>query len=372
MSERLLSEIEQISQDFVASRVLISNSDLPLAQTDRLREDRAMRSKRFLVTCFTVIALAPAASAQTAWKMPRLADGRPDLQGVWENNSATPLERPKEFAGKPRLTDAEVQQLKQRAATIFGPESDAVFGDALYLALLDETRARRPSSTGSYSSNWLPERVFEARTSLIESPADGRLPPLTPEALRLSGSRSAGTPNNPASARELNLKDRCISYGVPDLWAAHMSFYRIVQTTETVAIQMERIHDVRIIPLDGRSKLSAVHRRYLGEPRGHWEGDTLVVETVNFHPDGNYLGGLLNQADHNMKLTERLTLQSADTLRYEFTVDDPTVWTSPWTGAIYWRRAKSEMYEYACHEGNYSLRGILSGARAAEGDRTDK
>ena len=328
-----------------------------------------MRS-RLLVTCVGVMTVCVASSAQTGWKTPRLADGRPDLQGVWENNSATPLERPKEFAGKPRLTEAEVEQLKQRAATVFGPESDAVFGDQLYLALLDATRSRQLGATGTYSSNWLPDRFFEPRTSLIESPADGRLPPVRPEALKARAARAAAAaaagPRGPASARDLSLQDRCISYGVPDLFAAYMSLYRIVQTPDTVAIEMEKIHDVRVIPLDARPQLAAVHRRYLGEPRGRWEGDTLVVETANFHPDGNYMGGLFRQSDHNLKLTERFTLQSADTLRYEFTVDDPTVWTAPWTAAIYWKRAKGEIYEYACHEGNYSLRGMLSGARADE------
>ena len=116
--------------------------------------------------------------------MPRLADGRPDLQGVWENNSATPLERPREFANKPRLQRERAGRPEARAGEVFGPEADAVFGDALYLALLDENRPRQLGATGTYSSNWLPDRFFEPRTSLIESPADGRLPPLTPEATR--------------------------------------------------------------------------------------------------------------------------------------------------------------------------------------------
>ena len=329
-----------------------------------------MRSRRLLTTAVTALALVAASQAQTRWQVPRLADGRPDLQGVWENNSATPLERPKEFAGKPRLTDTEVEQLKQRAASVFGPASDAVFGDALYLALLDQGRPRQLGATGTYSSNWLPDRFFEQRTSLIESPADGRLPPYTPEALKLRAARAAAAaavgPRGPASARDMSLQDRCISYGVPDLFAAYMSLYRIVQAPDTVAIEMEKIHDVRVIPLDGRTPLSPEHQRYLGEPRGHWEGDTLVVESANFHPDGNYMGGLFRQSDQNLRLTERFTLQDAETLRYEFTVNDPTVWTAPWTAAIYWKRAKGEIYEYACHEGNYSLRGMLSGARADE------
>ena len=247
--------------------------------------------------------------------MPRLADGRPDLQGVWENNSATPLERPRELAGKPLLSDAELERLKQRAAATFGAESDAVFGDALYLALLDENRPRQLGATGTYSSNWLPDRLFEHRTSLIESPADGRLPPFTPDAIKLRAGRAAAGPRPLESARDLSLQDRCISYGVPDLFAAYMSLYRIVQAPDSVAIEMEKIHDVRVIPLDGRPQLSSAHRHYMGEGRGRWEGDTLVVETANFHPAGNYMGGLFRQSDQNLRLTERFTRTGPDTMR---------------------------------------------------------
>ena len=307
------------------------------------------------------------AQGPTSWTVPRLADGRPDLQGVWENNSATPLERPRELAGKPLLSDAELERLKQRAAATFGAESDAVFGDALYLALLDENRPRQLGATGTYSSNWLPDRLFEHRTSLIESPADGRLPPFTPEAIKLRASRAAaGPPRRPQSAQDFSLQDRCISYGVPDLFAAYMSLYRIVQAPDSVAIEMEKIHDVRVIPLDGRPQLTSAHRHYMGDARGRWDGDTLVVETANFHPAGNYMGGLFRQSDQNLRLTERFTRTGPDTMRYAFTVDDPTVWTTPWTGVLYWRQARGEIYEYACHEGNYSLRGMLSGARADE------
>jgi hypothetical protein len=325
-----------------------------------------MPHRSLFATCAALVALAAVTSAQTGWKVPRLPDGRPDLQGVWENNSATPLERPRELADKPRLSDAEVAELRKKAGTLFGPESDAVFGDALYLALLDQNRPRQLGATGTYSSNWLPDRFFEPRTSLIESPSNGRLPPYTPEAINARAARVAGAVRLPASAKDLSLQDRCISYGVPDLFAAYMSLYRIVQAPDTVAIEMEKIHDVRIIPLDGRAHLSTVHRRYMGESRGRWDGDTLVVETRNFHPDGNYMGGLFRQSDQNLHLTERFTRVADDTMRYEFTVNDPTVWTAPWTAAIYWKKAKGEIYEYACHEGNYSLRGMLSGARADE------
>ena len=333
------------------------------------------RTACVVVTCLGVLAASALMDAQarrsapapaTRWTVPRLADGRPDLQGVWENNSATPLERPREFADRPRLTDAEVEALKQRAATMFGPEADAVFGDGLYLALLDASRPRQLGATGTYSANWLPDRLFETRTSLIESPADGRLPAPTPENAKLRAARAARALARPSSVTDMTLTDRCISYGVPDLFAAYMSLYRIVQAPDVVAIEMEKIHDVRVVPLDGRPPLSKAHRHYMGDARGRWEGDTLVVETANFHPAGNYMGGLLRVSDANLTLTERFTRVAEDTMRYEFTVTDPTVWSAPWTAVIYWKRANGEIYEYACHEGNYSLRGMLSGARADE------
>ena len=335
-----------------------------------------MYRRRLVVTAWMFVAAAgtlvaaqtlrSAPPASNGWTVPRLSDGHPDLQGVWENNSATPLERPREFANKPRLTDAEVEALKKRAGEVFGPDADAVFGDALYLALLDESRPRQLGATGTYSANWLPDRLFEARTSLIESPADGRLPPNTPAYTQARAARGAGPLGRPGSAADMTLTDRCISYGVPDLFAAYMSLYRIVQAPGVVAIEMEKIHDVRIVPLDGRPRLSNAHTQYMGDARGHWEGDTLVVDTANFHPAGNYLGGLVRMPDGNLSLTERFTRVANDSMRYEVTVTDPTVWTAPWTAVVYWTRAKGEIYEYACHEGNYSVRGMLSAARADE------
>ncbi len=306
------------------------------------------------------------AFAQKPWAVPRLASGRPDLQGTWENNSATPLERPAELAGKPLLSEDELTALKARAAQIFNPNADAVFGDALYLALLDDKRSRQLGATGTYSQNWVPDRYFERRTSLIEDPADGRLPPLTPQAVERRAARAAAQPPRPRAASDMAITDRCITYGIPDLFAAYMSVYRIIQTPDNVAIQMEKIHDVRMIPLDGRAHVSPAIRQYLGDSRGRWEGDTLVVETTNFPASGSPMGGYFRYSDEHLRLTERFTRVSDDTLRYEFTVDDPTVWTRPWTAAIYWKKSGGQIYEYACHEGNYSLRGMLSAARAEE------
>jgi hypothetical protein len=306
------------------------------------------------------------AIAQTAWTAPRLANGQPDLQGTWENNSATPLERPKELAGKPLLSDDEVAALQAKAAQVFGPEADAVFGDSLYLALLDDSRPRQTFVTGTYAQNWVPDRYFENRTSLIEDPPDGKLPPLTPEAVARRAAAATARPPRANGPGDFSLPDRCITYGIPDLFAAYMSVYRILQTNDHVVIQMEKIHDVRVIPLDGRPPLAPTFRQHLGDSRGRWDGDTLVVETTNFHTSGTPMGGYFRYADESLRLTERFTRVDADTLRYEFTVDDPTVWTRPWTAAIYWKKANGEIYEYACHEGNISMRGMLSALRAEE------
>jgi hypothetical protein len=324
-----------------------------------------MRSS-VLVTALATWLCAAQASAQTPWAVARLPSGRPDLQGTWENNSATPLERPPQLAGKPLLSEEELAALKARAAAVFTAEADAVFGDSLYLALLDENRPRQLGATGTYSQNWVPTRYFERRTSLIEDPADGRLPPLTPDATRRRAARAAAQPARARSASDFAITDRCITYGFPDLFAAYMSVYRIIQTPTDVVIQMEKIHDVRVIPLDGRAHVAPTIRQYLGDSRGRWDGDTLVVDTTNFQSSGSPMGGYFRFSDENLRLTERFTRVSDDTLRYEFTIDDPTVWTRPWTAAIYWKKSGGPIYEYACHEGNYSLRGMLSALRAEE------
>ena len=320
---------------------------------------------------------SPAAGGQAArtsqpsavWTAPRAADGHPSLEGVWENNSATPLERPAQLKDKPRLTDQELADMERRAKALFSPAAEATFGDTLYQTLLTNRTPTGLGSTGSYSQNWLPDRYFEHRTSLIVDPADGRLPPATPQGARSRTALVARFGRPAASAQDMTLPDRCIHYGFPDLFAAYMSVYRIVQTPEYVAIQMEKIHDTRIIPLDGRPHISSTMRQYLGDSRGRWEGDTLVVETTNFHPNGNPMGGYFTLSDQNLRLVERFRRTAADNLEYTFTVDNPTMWTKPWTAVIHWKPSKGEVLEYACHEGNYSLRGMLSALRAADGGR---
>jgi hypothetical protein len=332
----------------------------------------AFRRKELFFVLFIVAAL-PVVGAQqrvnqgpAAWTPPRAADGRPSLEGVWENNSATPLERPAQLKDKPRLTDQELADMERRAKALFSPSAEATFGDSLYQTLLANRTPAGLGSTGSYSQNWLPDRYFEHRTSLIVDPPDGRLPPPTPQGARSRTALVSRFGQPAASAQDMTLPDRCVHYGFPDLFAAYMSVYRIVLTPEYVAIQMEKIHDTRIIPLDGRRHLPSTMRQYLGDSRGHWEGDTLVVETTNFHPNGNPMGGYYTLSDQNLRLIERFRRTAADNLEYTFTVDNPTMWTKPWTAVINWKPSKGEVLEYACHEGNYSIRGMLAGARADE------
>jgi hypothetical protein len=338
------------------------------------------------VTLAQVAGQQPAAQSArnaraTGWVVPHTADGRPDLEGVWENNSATPLERPRQLADKPRLSDEELADFERRARSLFSPDAEAVFGDALYLTLLANTKPGGLGATGSYSQNWLPDRYFEHRTSLIVDPADGKLPAPTAAGAKARMAAAGRFGSVGDSAQDMSLQDRCIHYGFPDLFAAYMAVYRIVQTPQYVAIQMEKIHDTRIIPLDpsmssgspraqsrgdARAHLPSSMHQYMGDSRGWWEGDTLVVETTNFHPKGNPMGGYNVLSDENLRLTERFRRTADDTIEYTFTVDDPTMWTKPWTAMINWKRSRGELIEYACHEGNYSLRGMLSGARAEE------
>ena len=305
------------------------------------------------------------------WVAPRAADGHADLSGLWENISATPLERPAQFASTPLLSDAELKDLQARAARLFAPDQDAAFGDAFYTALLTDVNSGGRGA-GTYSANWLPSRVIERRTSLITDPPDGRLPPFTERYTQARAAAFAVRPRFVRGPEDMFVTDRCISYGIPDLFAAYMSVYRIMQSRDAVILTMEKIHDTRIIPLDGRPHISSKIRQYLGDSRGRWDGDTLVVETTNFHPNGNAMGGLFRVADQSLTLTERFTRSGPDAIAYEFTVDDPTVWTRKWSAMVPWTRARGNIYEYACHEGNYGMEGILAGARSQEGAKVTR
>ncbi len=261
--------------------------------------------------------------------MPRLSDGRPDLEGVWENNSATPLERPKQFAGKPRLSDEELATLERRAKTLFGPDAEATFGDALYTTLLADARPRGLGSTGSYSQNWLPDRYFEHRTSLIT---------IRPTAV-CRRSRHRSGPDAARRVREFGRvgakSRRCHSRIAASITASPTCLRRTWPFTgscshpttsrfrwkRSTTRASSRSRPLRIMP--------SSMQQYLGDSRGRWEGDTLVVETTNFHPNGNPMGGYSVLSDEKLRLVERFRRTADDTLEYTFTVDNPTMWTGP-------------------------------------------
>jgi hypothetical protein len=307
----------------------------------------------------------PAKTAAQTWTAPRTADGQPDLQGVWANNSATPLERPKVLLGRAFLTEAEVAALKKKAAELFdNGNSDAAFGDTVFesvLANVEGTKSGFKSvdgQTGDYSSVWTVARDWDNRTSLIIDPTDGRLPPMTPQAEEKQRARLAATQGRPSGPEDRSLSERCITYGSPQLVAGYQSYYQIVQAPTSVVILTEMIHDVRVIPIDGSQHLAPNIRTWTGDARGHWEGDTLVVDSTNFRP-----GAFRNVSTEKLHVVERFTRTGPDTLQWQLTIDDPGAWTKPWTATIPLRPSKKAIYEYACHEGNYGLTDILAGAR---------
>jgi hypothetical protein len=299
-----------------------------------------------------------------AWTPPRTPDGQPDLQGVWLINTAAPLERPKALEGRPFLTDAEVVELRNRAARIFGNgNSDFGGGDNLFLAALANVD-RYTSATSTENSGGMIEREFDNRTSLVIEPSDGRIPPLTPSARQRQDQTRAAGQHPPAGPEDLANSYRCITTGVPKLGglygAGHFSYYQILQAREYVVLATETIHDARIIPLDGRPHIPESIRQWNGDSRGRWEGSTLVVETTNFSPKSNFMGS----ADR-LHLVERFTRVAPDAINYEITISDETTWTKAWTAAVPMKRSVHRLYEFACHEGNdHVMRGMLAGARA--------
>jgi hypothetical protein len=312
-----------------------------------------------------------ASSAPRAWVQKRTPDGHPDFQGVWANNTVTPLQRPKQWEGKQRLTDAEVADLQKFAAQIVENDGDAQFGDGLILAVLD--RITNPKSydpgTGNYNQFWLVDRDWhDRRTALMTDPPDGKIPPLTPEAQKR---RAAEIDSRKVHAFEdpevFPLGERCVNFGIPRLQAGYNSYLQIVQSPGYVTIMNEMAHDARVIPLDGRPHLDGRLRVWNGDSRGHWEGDTLVIDTTNFSPKSDFMG-----SHENLRLTEKIRRDGPDILNYEFTVNDPTTWTAPWTAMIPLKLKNELIYEFACHEGNEAIPDMLRGHRFEEREAADK
>ena len=323
-------------------------------------------------------AATPAANAGSTWKVPRLPDGHPDLQGVWANNGVTPMTRPPQWKDKASLTDQEVQELKGLVAQYVSSGGDAVFQNFVQLALdMKEKGGYQPTSydatTGNYNQFWMAERDWDTRTSLVTDPADGQIPPLTAEGQARRGrggrgGRGAGPvvvgsetgPRGRADGPEDRpLSERCVSYGAPRTGAGYDSYFQIVQSPETVVVLQELIHDARIIPMNSQPHLAKTVRQLHGDSRGHWEGDSLVIETTNYT---NGFQGSTNE----IRLVEKYTRVSEDWINWELTLNDPSTWTRPWTFMIRLKRSEDQLYEYACHEGNYAMVGILAGARADE------
>ena len=314
-----------------------------------------------LLVCFSAPAEAQAAKN---WTAPLTSDGHPDLQGIWLNKSATPIERPKQLEGRQFLTDDEVAELQQRADRIFKDgRSDAATGDAVFLAALADTQTfKSATSTGDSSGV---DREFDNRTSLISDPPDGKMPPYTPAGRqrRTAYIAAAAGANAPARPQDLTLEQRCLSLGIPrlggNIGAGLMGYYQIVQTPDSVLFFMEAYHDIRVIPLDGRPHLPPDIGTWEGDARGHWDGNTLVVDTTNFSNQTNFLG-----AGADLHLIERFTRVAADEIRYEITIDAPGTWVRPWTVMIRLKTTEEKIFEFACHEGNAPImETMLSGVR---------
>jgi hypothetical protein len=286
--------------------------------------------------------------------------GDPDLQGVWSNATTTPLQRPDRWKGRDRLTKEEIAELDK--ATDVGTDARAERGTAADVG-------------GAYNRFWWERGYSDGRTSLIYDPPDGRIPQLTPEAQkradeerRLQQTNEGGRGEGEfAGPEDLALYTRCVVRApLPRTSTGYNNNYQVVQMPGYVAILQEQMHETRIIPLDGRPHLNSSVRQWLGDSRGRWEGDTLVVETTNFT---DFEGMSFQGSTKDMKLTERFRRVDEDTIEYKFTVEDPKTWTRPWSAMIEFKNLAGRgdlLFEYACHEDNYGMYGILSGARHKE------
>jgi len=348
----------------------------------------ARYSTSFLALCFAGASVGVSASSAAAqappsdgqqWVMPRTPDGRPDLQGNWSNATITPLGRPSGVG--PVLTPDEVAEIEGRreeyieeftATSDPDREAPAVGGVRTGDLRFDAASG----GTGGYNYVYIDggDRVAiyngELRSSLVTNPADGRIPAVTSEARQRSAerrelNRQFGAFDNPENRP---LSDRCLmSFGsnagppmLPNYF--YNNNYTIVQTADHIMIMTEMVHDVRIIRMGERVPLPEHVRPWMGDSWGHWEGDTLVIETTNLHPLQRFRG---NSSD-NLKVIERLTRVDQSTINYEFTIVDPETYTAEWGGEVPVKALDGLIYEYACHEGNYALAGILSGARYEE------
>ena len=312
--------------------------------------------QRFRSSILAILLALPLAAQTKSWTAPRTPDGQPDLQGVWSNPTITPFERPSEFAGKATLTEKEAAELEARAAK----------------ARVDAPP--KEGDPGSYNQAWFDSgtKVVSTRqTSLVVDPPNGRVP-VKPSA---EAKRDYDLAHASDSWEYMSVWDRCITRGVPAgmFPAGYNNSYQILQTPGYVVIFYEMIHETRIIPVDGRPHLPASVRQWNGDSRGHWEGNTLVVDTTNYNGKGwiatsaatGRIKGI--PQSESLHVVERFTRADKNTILYKVTINDPNVYTQPWTLAIPLSREENyKIYEYACHEGNHAIENVLGAGRAAE------
>ena len=327
-----------------------------------------------VLAAVAVVALAPMSAVAQDEAAPRTPWGAPDLQGVWDFRSITPMERPDELADKAFLTAEEAARIEQER---IARNEELARRAARRTQVTDSVDRGEDGAPGFYNNFWLDygtSPVVTGRTSLIVDPPTGKVPPLTAAAARRQAAAAAlregvgghsPTPGGWVEDLGANgLQLRCITgfnAGPPMTPGAYNNNVQVFQTEDTVALLNEMNHNFRIIPLDGRPGVGLA--QWTGESHGHWDGDTLVVETTNFMRETSFQRGT---SDEHLRLVERFTRVSPGTLLYEATIDDPTVWSQVWSYEIPMQLNDQPLYEYACHEGNYGLYNILAGARAEE------
>lgn len=304
-------------------------------------------------------AWSQAAKTKASYTPPKTPDGQPDIQGVWNNATISTLERPAEFGAKEFFTPQEALAFEKKFV-VEGDRDKRSADQAVDVA-------------GAYNQGWFDrgnKLVPSLRTSLITDPREGKIPYSEEGRKRLAAAAAYNSQHPADGPEDLSLAVRCILWrtaGPPMLPGPYNSNYQILQTPGYVVIAVEMIHEVRVIPLDGRPHLPSNIRQWMGDSRGRWEGATLVVDTTNFNGHPKFFG-----TTDKLHLTERFTRTSAETINYEFTMEDPGTFSKPWSAAYALNRAEGPMYEYACQEGNYGMAGILGGARQSEKEAASK
>ena len=270
--------------------------------------------------------------------------GDPDLQGIWNHGTATPLERPDAQSGREFLTEEEIAEVNLNAATFASSERRGDLSKDRDVGL-------------AYNQFWWDRGLSDGRTALIVDPPSGKIPYMS-TTQPTPGFRQPRTSDGP---EDRNLWERCITRGVPRLGGAYNNNFRLIQAPGYVVILHEMVHESRIVPMDGRPHVNADIRQWNGDSRGRWEGETLVVETTNFSDKTSFRG-----SSSGLKVIERFRRADANTLQYQVTLEDSTTWTQPWTAALAMPMTEGDMFEYACHEGNYGMTNLLAGARVQE------